>query len=314
LEKSSQLDKDPKLSIIIPTFNSESTIRRCLLSLISQSYPREKYEIILIDDGSKDRTIQVATEVGTDIIILRKQRGGPGDARNVGVKQSRGKFLGFIDSDCEAKKDWIKTIIEELESLDAISGPIDNGNPDSKHAWVEYFIEFGGFNKNKKRSLIRFFPTCNGACRRDIFLKVGGFNTTPTGEDVLFGNSLNRNGAKLMFVPELQIQHFCRTTSSKVLSNTKKLGKGFVVTRRIVPSLSHGKLIKSRWLISIIFFGKIVKSLTYAIKGKMLRKFVILFPYVILGIASYCSGVWDELKKTNIEPLVSNSEINVQPK
>jgi len=314
LEKSSQLDKDPKLSIIIPTFNSESTIRRCLLSLISQSYPREKYEIILVDDGSEDRTVQVANEVGTDIIILRKQRGGPGDARNVGVKQARGKFLGFIDSDCEAKKDWIKTIIEELQTLEAIGGPISNGNPHSKNAWAEYFIEFGGFDKNKKRSLVRFFPTCNGACRRDIFLKVGGFNKTPTGEDVLLGNSLTRAGVKLTFIPELQIHHFCRTTVNKVLSNTKKLGKGLVITRKIAPSLPYSKLTKSRWFISLIFFGKIGTSLTYAIKGKMLRKYVISFPYVILGIASYCSGVWGELEKTNIDPSISNSKINVQSK
>jgi len=306
LEKNSQLDNDPKLSIIIPAFNAESVIERCLHSITSQNYPREKYEIIVVDDGSTDRTVLSAKNAGADIVISLKYRSGAGNARNNGIKQAKGEFFAFIDSDCEAKNGWIKTIIKELRTLEAIGGPIENGNTHCKPAWAEYFIEFGGFNKNKKRSPIRFFPTCNGACRREVFFKAGGFKKTPTAEDVLFGDSLKQIGVNLMFIPELKIQHFCRTKMKKVLLNSKKLGRGFVITRTISPSLPYSKLIKTRWLISIIFFGKIGTSLTYAIKGKMLRKFVISFPYVILGITSYCSGVWSELGKTSIKPLVSN--------
>ncbi len=64
MEKNSQLDKDPKLSIIIPAFNAETVIERCLHSITSQNYPREKYEIIVIDDGSTDRTVLSAKMQG----------------------------------------------------------------------------------------------------------------------------------------------------------------------------------------------------------------------------------------------------------
>ncbi len=127
-----------------------------------------------------------------------------------------------------------------------------------------------------------------------MFFKVGGFNRIQNSEYVLFGHSLSQIGVKIMFIPDLKIQHFSRTKIHKVYSNTKELGKGFVIARRIAPSLPYSKLIKSRWFIPLIFFGKIGTTTSYAIKGKMAKNFFITFPYLILAIASYCSGVWSE--------------------
>ena len=137
--------KKPILSIIIPTHNSDQTIERCIRSLTSQSFPREKFEIIVVDDGSKDQTSSLAKKAGADKVIITEPC-FQGKARNIGVENANGNLLGFIDSDCEAKDGWVETIIKELETLNAISGPIENGNPQSKVAWAEYFVEFCAFN------------------------------------------------------------------------------------------------------------------------------------------------------------------------
>jgi len=103
-----------ELSIIIPTHNSVSIIEQCICSLTSQSYPRDRYEIIVVDDGSKDGTIDLSKKSGADKVI-EIEPCFQGKARNIGAEIANGKFLAFIDSDCEAKEGWIESIITELE-------------------------------------------------------------------------------------------------------------------------------------------------------------------------------------------------------
>src|SRR3989304_671799 len=120
----------PELSIIIPTHNSASAIDRCINSLNAQSYHREKYEIIIVDDGSKDKTIELAKKAGVERII-EAEPCFQGKARNIGEQHAKGGYVAFIDSDCIAKEGWIDAIFKGLSSEGAITGPIENGNPQS---------------------------------------------------------------------------------------------------------------------------------------------------------------------------------------
>ncbi len=84
---------EPKISVIIPTHNSEKTIENCVQSIAAQNFPRNEYEIIVVDDGSKDNTVKLAKLAGADNVIVTKPC-FQGAARNIGVKNSRGNFLG----------------------------------------------------------------------------------------------------------------------------------------------------------------------------------------------------------------------------
>ena len=285
-----------KLSIIIPTHNSESTIQRCIRSLTSQSFPREQFEIIVVDDGSKDKTTTLAKETGADQIIVTEPC-FQGKARNIGVQNAKASLLAFIDSDCEAKEGWIKTIINELESLPVIGGPVNNGNPQSLLAWGEYFVEFCAFHEYRKRSTIRTIPGCNIACRKEVFFKIGGFTDLRLSEDILFAESLRRRGINEVFVPEVQIRHLCRTQLNKVLANQKILGKFFVRNLENIPGTKSSLVKKSRWIIPIVFIGKIVKSANYAIKAKKISKFISAFPIIFLANISFSRGFWQEVGK-----------------
>ena len=283
----------PELSIIIPTHNSASTIDRCINSLNAKSYHREKYEIIIVDDGSKDKTIELAKKAGVDKIIVTDPC-FQGKARNIGVKNAEGDLVAFIDSDCLAKKGWIDAVFDGLSGDGAITGPIENGNPQSHVAWVEYLVEFGGWSQHRKQSSVPFFPGCNGACKKDDFLRAGGFVESEASEDVLFGMSLKRAGINLRFVPEMQVLHLCRTSLKSVLRNMEKLGRYFVKARRREPSLPYSFVLKNRIFLPSIFGGKTVKAAKYAIHTKKFGKFLYLFPLILLATSSHCIGAWKE--------------------
>jgi glycosyltransferase involved in cell wall biosynthesis len=286
---------NPILSIIIPTHNSESTIKRCLDSLSSQSIPREQFEIIVVDDGSKDKTVQIAKECMANSIIVTDPC-FQGRARNIGAKNAKGDFLAFIDSDCKAKEGWIESIISELKKNDAVTGPIENGNSHSNVAWVEYLIEFGGWDEHRPRSQVRFLPGCNQAYKKSAFEKTGGFAEIPSSEDVLFGESLRKVGITPQFSPIVKIEHLCRTEKEKVLKNMKLLGKYSARTRKNNPSMAYSSLMSSEKLIRLLFLGKLFKTFDHSIKAKKLSKFIVSFPLIIQAVSAFCDGVKEESK------------------
>ena len=281
------------ISVIIPTHNSETTIKACLDSIISQSIPREQFEVIVVDDGSTDNTVDLAKTCGVDN-ITSVEPCSVGKARNLGVKSARGKIIAFLDSDCTAKEGWLKVISENMPSKSAITGPILNGNPQSLVAWGEYFLEFGGYYEQNKIFPIRFIPGCNQAYSKEIFLKTAGFSDKWVSEDVLFGEELKNHGVKAFFIPQVQIFHLCRTDLQKVLCNMRMLGKYAVRTRRMA-SVKYGRLFLRKFFVPLIFLGKIAKSMNYAFKARKFSKFILSLPCIILASAAFCKGVWTEI-------------------
>lgn len=110
------------LSIIIPLYNKESSIRNTLDSVLSQSY--EDYEIVIVDDGSTDNSVQVVESVSDKRIrLFRKENGGPASARNYGVKMARGNWLLFLDADDTLVMDVLKLVVSNIQ----------------RHKWVDVF-------------------------------------------------------------------------------------------------------------------------------------------------------------------------------
>jgi len=285
---------EPKLSVIIPTHNSEKTIEKCINSIVSQKFPRNEFEIIVVDDGSKDKTTELAKKAGADV-VMNIDPCFQGTARNIGAKNARGNFLAFLDSDCIARDCWLQIIAKELKENDAIGGPVLNGNPNSLVAWSEYLIEFSEFHEHRKRSTVQFVPGCSQAYKKNIFFKVGGFSEQRLAEDVKIGHELTKSGINVVFVPELQINHLCRTEFNRYISNAKIGGKYSIIASKEVPSI-YSSLATSKWKIPIIFLVKFGARAKRARNAKKLMKFIECFPLILLGIGAFCSGVWNEIK------------------
>ena len=115
-----------KLSIVIPVYGVESTLDRCLKSVVEQSFA--DYEVILVDDGSTDRSPQLCDEwAGKDprIKVVHQQNGGLSTARNTGIELAQGEYITFIDSDDYIGEGTLEAVMSQLgDSIDLIEYPI----------------------------------------------------------------------------------------------------------------------------------------------------------------------------------------------
>lgn len=112
--------KQTKISIIVPVYNVEKYLDRCIRSLLNQTY--EDYEIILVDDGSVDSSpikCDLYAQKSKKIRVIHKKNGGLSDARNVGVDYAKGMYISFVDSDDYVHPDYLKELVSSLEDTNA---------------------------------------------------------------------------------------------------------------------------------------------------------------------------------------------------
>lgn len=111
---------DPKVSIILPVFNCEQYISKCLECIINQSY--ENIEIIVVDDGSTDESARILDEFKREdnrIVCFYQENSGPSEARNKGIANATGEYLVFVDSDDTVEKDYVKCLLTKLINANA---------------------------------------------------------------------------------------------------------------------------------------------------------------------------------------------------
>jgi len=159
----------PLVSIVIPTYNSEKTLLRCLESIKRQSY--KNIEIIVVDRFSKDRTVEIAKRYGAKVIQIYGERTR---AKNIGLKQAQGKYVLFIDSDMELTPTVVEECVRLAESDPRIVGIIIPERSKGNSFWVRIRDFERSFYMETPIESPRFF-------RRDLALGVGGFD-----EDIVF--------------------------------------------------------------------------------------------------------------------------------
>ncbi len=182
----------PTVSVVVPTFRRPGPLGRCLQSLAQLDYPRERLEVIVVDDGGHDLSSAAlagfAPGVGVRLLV-QPANSGPAAARNRGAREASGTLVAFTDDDCRPRPAWLfdlATAVEEEPSA-LVGGRVDNALGQNPFAvasqdLVSYLI--GYFPK--ARSLRPFFTSNNMACRREAFLRLGGFDESfrfSAGED-----------------------------------------------------------------------------------------------------------------------------------
>lgn len=204
----------PVVSVVIPTYNRPLQLQACLRSLFAQTYPRDDFEIIVVDDGSTDDTAAVALATGKDwageLTVVRKSNGGPASARNAGIAAARGEVIAFIDSDCEADPDWLEGVVGELlrSGADGVGGPIRNV---MSPGWVPNYLSSTSFYRHRARDgKVDYLLTANVAFRRRALERVGGFTEREGawGEDADLSFRLSATGHTLLLAPGGAVTHY----------------------------------------------------------------------------------------------------------
>ena len=108
-----------KVSVIVPAYNAQKTIGQCIDALLAQTYPRESYEVIVVDDGSTDGTADVVKAYPVKYLYQRNQ--GPATARNIGVREAQGEIILFTDSDCVPFDNWIAEMTKPFEDKEVVA-------------------------------------------------------------------------------------------------------------------------------------------------------------------------------------------------
>jgi glycosyltransferase involved in cell wall biosynthesis len=103
-------------SVIVPVHNGAPTVEACADSLLALRYPRDRLELVFVDDGSTDATATLLARYGGALRVLRGPRRGPGAARNAGLDASRGEVVAFVDADSVVAPDWLANLVSPLEA------------------------------------------------------------------------------------------------------------------------------------------------------------------------------------------------------
>ena len=116
-----------KVSIIIPVFNAERYLERCIESFRHQDLYPEEFEVLFVDNNSQDRSAEMILDSGPNIRLLRERKQGAYAARNRGLKVTRGEFIAFTDPDCVPRSDWLSQICQLLsdEKTQVVIGRVD---------------------------------------------------------------------------------------------------------------------------------------------------------------------------------------------
>ena len=208
---------NPFFSIIIPSYNRPTQLAVCLEAVSRQEYPRERYEIIVVDDGSETPLAPVV-EPYRDRLTLRllvQQHSGPAAARNNGAAAAKGSFLVFTDDDCRPTPDWLAALARHYrlhpEPRHAVTGKTLNGLHANVYSiasqrLVDYLYSY--FNTDADQS--RFLTSNNVALPVECFRETGGFDTAfrrAAGEDRDFTDRLLEAGRRICYDPDVIIHH-----------------------------------------------------------------------------------------------------------
>lgn len=249
---------EPLVSIVIPAFNSEATIKDLLDSLMVLDYRRDRLEIILVDGGSTDRTREIAQAYPIKVIV--EKRRGINVARNIGVKNSRGEIIVFTDTDCVVPKDWIRKIVRDFRDkrIGCLGGSAlgYRGGFLSKYADLSVVPALRRFKRCELldcvKLLLRYPAGCNMAFRREAIERAGLFD-----ERIRYGfdeddlvERVCKTGYLMLLDPEVIVWHKHRESLRDLLKQSFNYGRGGGLIAKIGI---RGKF--SKWiLLSLLSF------------------------------------------------------------
>jgi len=205
--------QNPFFSIIIPTHARPKQLAICLESLSHLDYPREQFEVIVIDDGSHT-SLQPVVSCFLDqfhVTLLTQANAGPAAARNTGAKRAKGEFLVFIDDDCTPFPDWLRKLAKRFAEIPdhAIGGRTLNALFENLYATAsQTLINAGYIYHNPIPSQAFFFASNNLTVPAAHFHSIGGFDITfKTSEDRDFCDRWRHHGFQMTYTPEILIYH-----------------------------------------------------------------------------------------------------------
>ncbi len=208
-----KLPQAPMVTVVICAYDAERTMRPCLESLRTLDYPN--YEVVIVDDGSRDRTAEIAMDF-PEFRLIRQPNKGLSEARNVGMHAARGEIIAYTDSDCVVDPHWLALMVRAMveNQFDACGGPNYAPAEESRVAACVAASPGAPCHVLTAEDRAEHLAGCNMLFRKSLLLKLGGFDPqfTAAGDDVDICWRALDAGAVLGFCPAAFVWHFRRNT------------------------------------------------------------------------------------------------------
>ena len=203
----------PRFSVVVPTYERPAQLAACVGALARLDYPRGRFEVLVVDDGSARAPREVVERFGgaLDVKLLRQENAGPAGARNFGARHARGEFLAFTDDDCEPGRGWLRAFAARFEEEPAriVGGRTLNAladNPYSETSQLIIDVVYEHFNGGGEGA--RFFASNNFAAHAASFREAGGFDETfRTSEDREICARWRSHGLGMAYEPGAVVRH-----------------------------------------------------------------------------------------------------------
>ena len=255
----------PFISVVMPIYNEEKYISKCIESLLKQDYPKDKMEWIFVDGCSTDKTVSILNDYQNKNPGLIKVFNNPNKtvpyAMNIGIKNSVGKFIIRLDAHAEYADDYFSKCVYCLQTTDAdnVGGVIETksvGNVGEAIAAVvssKFGVGNSQFRTNGEDGYVDTVPF--GAFRREVFEKYGMYDERLTrNQDNEMNFRIRSNGGKIFLSNDIKLAYYSRNTIKGILKMAFQNGMWNVITMKLCPgSMGVRHFVPLAFLLSLIF-------------------------------------------------------------
>ena len=237
--------KRPLISVVIPHLNQLEGLEACLASLDAQRLQRSLFEIIVVDNGSNSLPEGlIANHPGTHLLL--ELQPGPGPARNLGARSALGEILAFIDADCRAHPNWLRSALNAISSAPQktiLGGDVRIWRDDKdRFTAIEAYESVFGYRFKLYIEQHGFCGTGNLVVRRTDFEKIGPFAGIQFAEDIEWGQRARAAGYIFRYIPEMIVFHPARRSLAEVYAKWDRHIQHFLNMARGKPAW------KIRWI------------------------------------------------------------------
>jgi len=230
-----------QVAVVIPVWNGEAVLARCLDALARQTLPRDAFQIIVVDNGSSDATARIARSYA-GVELLEEKRPGSYVARNLGIERVRAPITAFTDADCEPAPDWLEQVLGAAAAnpgFGVLAGKIDlfDEIAQEREVFGDYERLFSFPQAHAARGNC---ATANWASDTALLKSLGGFDAgLKSGGDRQMALRIRDSGHPLIYVPAMVVRHPVRASRAELVRKRQRLSGGRWDRTKQRPRLVH---------------------------------------------------------------------------